>query len=387
MGFPVLLPYQLYMHTEPYRPKKKYQRYRHRGVRPGRTPGTFILSFMDHNGRRRQKTFHGTESEAAKVRRHLLAKIDKIKYGLEPAPEKVPVHITLSQLWEEFYAAKQVLVASGTMAPKSLERYRHSLYALYGYNALLVDTKLEELTTDDLEKFKVSRVSSGYSPVGVNTNIRNLRTLLGFAVKKGYLQHNPFKDAKFIPVRKKDVRFLNDREVTALNLALEGLDMNDEFQKDAKDLVLFYLFSGARASEALWPTFNFSCIQTDSILFPETKGSRSRNIPLLASLRAVLDRRRQINNGPFPFTIYMVYNRVKYVLRTAGIDDASTHTLRKTAGAWYYMATRDIFATSRFLGHSSVNVTEQHYAGLIESLQVRYAQKFEDSLQSFLTAN
>jgi hypothetical protein len=51
------------------------------------------------------------------------------------------------------------------------------------------------------------------------------------------------------------------------------------------------------------------------------------------------------------------------------------------------MATRDIFATSRFLGHSSVNVTEQHYAGLIESLQVRYAQKFEDSLQSFLTAN
>lgn len=48
------------------------------------------------------------------------------------------------------------------------------------------------------------------------------------------------------------------------------------------------------------------------------------------------------------------------------------------------MATRDIFATSRFLGHSSVTVTEQHYAGLIESLRVEYAQQFEDLLGSRL---
>ena len=50
------------------------------------------------------------------------------------------------------------------------------------------------------------------------------------------------------------------------------------------------------------------------------------------------------------------------------------------------MATRDIFATSRFLGHSSVIVTEQHYAGLIQSLQVEYSRKFEDALNSRMIA-
>jgi integrase len=80
----------------------------------------------------------------------------------------------------------------------------------------------------------------------------------------------------------------------------------------------------------------------------------------------------------------MVYNRVKYVFNQAGIKDASTHTLRKTAGAWYYLATRDIFATSRFLGHSSVKVTEKHYAGLIQSLQVEYSAMYESTLNSRL---
>ncbi|MEE9162667.1 MAG: hypothetical protein V3U35_06815, partial [Candidatus Neomarinimicrobiota bacterium] len=45
---------------------------------------------------------------------------------------------------------------------------------------------------------------------------------------------------------------------------------------------------------------------------------------------------------------------------------------------------RDIFATSRFLGHSSVNVTEKHYTGLIQSLQVEYHQKFEETLSGQL---
>ena len=76
----------------------------------------------------------------------------------------------------------------------------------------------------------------------------------------------------------------------------------------------------------------------------------------------------------------MVYSRVGYVFNKAGIKNASTQTLRKTAGAWYYVATRDIFTTSRFLGHSSVKVTEKHYAGLIQSLQVEYSAMYEATL-------
>lgn len=44
------------------------------------------------------------------------------------------------------------------------------------------------------------------------------------------------------------------------------------------------------------------------------------------------------------------------------------------------MATSDIFAASRFLGHSSVKVTESHYVGLIQSLQKEYSARFDDFL-------
>ena len=77
----------------------------------------------------------------------------------------------------------------------------------------------------------------------------------------------------------------------------------------------------------------------------------------------------------------MVYKRVKWLFEQAGIGNASPHTLRKTAGSLFYLATRDIFATSRFLGHSSVNVTEKHYAGLIQSLQVENYRKFEEVIK------
>ena len=51
----------------------------------------------------------------------------------------------------------------------------------------------------------------------------------------------------------------------------------------------------------------------------------------------------------------------------AKISDANLHTLRKTAGALLIQAGVDIYRVSKFLGHSSVKVTEQHYVDLLQS--------------------
>jgi len=147
---------------------------------------------------------------------------------------------------------------------------------------------------------------------------------------------------------------------------------------------LFYLFSGARLSEALFPTFNWSCDGQNSIRFPKTKHGKSRTIPKTETIKAVLESRKHVPGGPFHLNKDQVYKRVKWMFEQAGIKDASPQTLRKTTGAWYYMSTKDIFATSKFLGHSTVVVTEQHYAGLIQSLKVEYSRQFEDTLQANL---
>ena len=74
------------------------KRYRYTGIRPGKTTGTWNIAFRDWRGGRHQKTFHGTETDAAKVRREILVEQDKIRNGLKAPPEAMVKVITLYQL-------------------------------------------------------------------------------------------------------------------------------------------------------------------------------------------------------------------------------------------------------------------------------------------------
>ena len=380
---------------------KSYKKHKYPGVRPGRREGAFVIDYTDHNRARRQVTFKGTEAEANSFRNEILASVNQIERGFKPPPEKLQRPLNLWQLWNKFFEERQLRVRSGSMRWLSLERYRNSVEALFGFRPDLKNKRIDKLDAVDLEGFKVYRKEKGFSSEGINTNLRNLRTILKFAVDRGFLDRSPFLDVPFVSVRKKDVRYLDEEELERLNETLESLDIKDEFQRDARDLIIFYLFTGARTSEILHPSFSWDCIGKDIITFPETKSSKSRVIPIQETVRKLLNDRKGVVGGPF-YTAFnqrpedmddcigwldrhcltrdMVYNRVKSVFDRAQIKHASTHTLRKTAGAWYYMATRDIFATSRFLGHSSVKVTEQHYVGLIQGLQVENAQYFETAL-------
>ena len=270
------------------------------------------------------------------------------------------------------------------MNKRSLERNENSFKALLKYDPTLRGRRIDRIQSTDFEGFKVFRKAMDYSPAGINIDLRCFRTIFNYATKKGYLKSSPLIDVPMVIVQKTDVRFLNDDELIALNDTLGDLDLTDEFQKDARDLVLFYLYSGSRTSEALYPTFTWECDLQNSIRFPQTKWGKSRTIPKLDKVKLVLESRKHIEGGPFHLTRHQVYKRVKFVMKKAKIPDVSTHDLRKTAGAWYYMATHDIFAASKFLGHSNVLVTQDHYAGLIQSLQVEYARLFESALDSRL---
>lgn len=230
----------------------------------------------------------------------------------------------------------------------------------------------------------------GYAAEGRNIDLRKLKTLFNFAVKRDYLTKSPLVDVRLARVPKGDVRFLSDDELSALDKAMSLIDSANAFQRDARDLTIFYLFTGARVSEGLFregvtDTFDWSCVGDKAVTFPSTKAGKSRTIPMVGTVKAVLEGRKHIPGGPFPFDRWQVQKRVRWMLNMAGITyKASPHTLRKTAGAWYYMSTRDIFAASTFLGHSTVIVTQQHYAGLIQSLKVEYSQQFELALQANL---
>ncbi|MFH1851073.1 MAG: tyrosine-type recombinase/integrase [Candidatus Neomarinimicrobiota bacterium] len=370
------------------------------GITPGKRPGTYRIQYYDWNGSHRTKVFNGSLPDAVKLRRSLLAKVDRIKNGLE-APEKKTIIITLGDLWEEFQKEYQLKVDSGSIEPSSFIRYKFSIEALIEYQPALESKSVADIGWKDIEEFKIYRQSKGFAPDGINTNLRNIRTIFNYALSKGILNRNPMHNVLNVKTGRRDVRYLNEDELETISGVIESINLQDPFEKDGRDLALFYLFTGARASEVLYPHFEWSCIGKDSIYFPKTKMSDSRKIPLTDSIRKVLESRTDIIGGPFfhlidqkvtsiddlvncHMTYDMAYKRVKHIFKKASLEDVSLHTLRKTAGAYYYIATRDIFATSRFLGHSSVNVTESHYVGLIQSLQAEYSRQFDQALQNHL---
>ena len=363
----------------------KKKQYRHPGVRPGKKPGTFRIEYYDWDGTRKTKIFQGSETDGARFRRSILVQVDKIKHGLVAPPKSLNMPQTLIELWDSFENEYNMKVKSGSRSGRTLARYRNAIDAILDYSPDLAQKQLKKVTGHDFEGFKIYRKTRGLSGNGINTELRHLRAIYNFAIKRNWLQVNPVKEVEYIKVKKQDVRFINETDMYNLYLTLQALDLTDEYQKDAHDLVLFYLYTGARASEILYPNFNWFCIEQNRIRFPKTKANIERTIPLTENIQTILDSRKHIKGGPFHFDIFKVYNRTSYVFKKANIKDASTHTLRKTAGAYYYVATRDIFATSRFLGHSSVTVTESHYVGLIQSLQTEYSDQFDLTVSEMLS--
>ena len=352
--------------------------YRYTGIRPGKTSGIWYIGYTDWRGVRHQKSFTGSEANAAKLRRYILVEQDKIRNGLQTPPEAPKAVVTLYQLWEAFEADRRLKIDSGSMEEASLARCRNTYNALLEYDPALKSRRLDKIWSTDFEGFKIHRQERGFAAEGVNTNLRGLRTLFNFAVDQGFIDKSPLKGILLVKVPHSDVRYLNEDELRSLYFTLEHLDLSILFQRDGRDLVLFLLYTGSRVGEALFPTFTWANNGQDALHFHQTKTSSARSIPKGEQIKEILEGRKHEAGGPFRFDKYAVYKRVKWVFEQAGIENASPHTLRKTAGSLFYLATRDIFATSRFLGHSSVNVTEKHYAGLIQSLQVENYRAFEE---------
>ncbi|MCP3998818.1 MAG: site-specific integrase, partial [bacterium] len=100
-----------------------------------------------------------------------------------------------------------------------------------------------------------------------------------------------------------------------------------------------------------------------------------RTIPLSASVREILDRELRHVRSPFVFvdehgelyTTPQARNRISRTtlaaMKHAGIEGASFHTLRHTAGAWMVQAGVPLYEVQHVLGHSTPVMT-QRYAHL-----------------------
>jgi integrase len=140
-----------------------------------------------------------------------------------------------------------------------------------------------------------------------------------------------------------------------------------------KPLLIFLLYTGARAGEALWLDWRYVHLGRAQVTFPTTKNGEPRGVPLhprvVAALAALPHREAEVFRRPDG----QPYHRPKAdasdtsagsriatafagACRRAGITDFSPHDCRHTWATWHYQANRDLGALQRLGGWKTVRM-------------------------------
>jgi integrase len=229
---------------------------------------------------------------------------------------------------------------------------------------------LHEITSEVMMEIETRRRNDCVKPATIIRDFQALSALLSHAVDLEWIETNPvpafLKRRQKRGLKKGDPRerYLSEEEETKLLAACAP---------DLATTIALAIDTGLRRNELFsltWPQVDFDrpCIRTTI----ETKSRRERPVPLptrSAQNLAQLSRPQPLGYvliNPDTGTRFREREKgLEKARRKAGIAQLVWHDLRRTAGCrWLQRDGKTMAEVSVLLGHSSVTVTERHYAFL-----------------------
>jgi len=229
-----------------------------------------------------------------------------------------------------------------------------------------------------------NRTETPRKPGGVNRPVSYLRALLSIAYEEAeVIDHHPLAKLKPLKEPKNPCkRFLKEDEYRRLRNTLRG-------REDYLPIFIeLGLHTGLRTNEMLtltWDNINFD-ERTLLVESQYAKSKRTRTVPLNDTIIAMLRewKFRIQRFGPWVFTNpetgnhYVTVKRAwDAAMKKANIKDFVRHDLRRTFGSWLAESGESIYVIKNLLGHSTVQVTEGHYAYLQDESQRNAVTKIE----------
>lgn len=259
-----------------------------------------------------------------------------------------------------------------TLKPKSRKRYGVSFDSLVKHFA---GKHLDEIGSALLGDFERARLKQRVTTSTVRRDLACLSSVFSRAEEWEWISYNPIKP--YIRGRTKaglkegnpKTRWLTVEEEKAL-LAVCSSRM--------QDLVAFAIDTGLRKEEIFSLQLNDVNLKTNELTVREdvSKNGKSRTIPLLPRAREIyLKSKRSKIGRAFVFTTpegqrysektSTLFKALQRASRRAKIPHVGLHDLRRTCGCRllqdYRMSMEEV---ALWLGHSSVRITERHYAFL-----------------------
>ena len=111
------------------------------------------------------------------------------------------------------------------------------------------------------------------------------------------------------------------------------------------------------------------------------KGNKERHVPIRPEAEAALKEQIRLEGRLWPHNPQYFRDYLARACKRAGIPHLSPHTLRHTFATRWLQDGGDIYTLSKILGHSSVSVTERHYAHLLQEDLVKASDRVSLGLE------
>lgn len=173
------------------------------------------------------------------------------------------------------------------------------------------------------------------------------------------LAENPVKRVDKLETQNGRLRFLSHDEADRLIA---------NASKHLKPVIITALETGGRLSEVLGLTWEAVDLDRGLLIFDQrnTKSGKQREIPITPTLAATLRAMPRPIRTDRVFVRYGkpmrdVRTAFELALKGAGLgDDVTFHTLRHTFASWFMMRGGDIYRLQKYLGHSTIGMTERY---------------------------
>jgi integrase len=332
-----------------------------------------------------------TRDEARAEADRLRAAIRSRKYPALPetaAPASAPTALTFRQFAELWHQREGSRLASGP-----IDRYRLKLFndfVLPGTAppVMFGDKPVTGIALGDIEAWRETRRENQLSPVTINHDLKLLRKMLNWGIRKGYLERTPFKIGTEPAIQL-------DRE-TPRNRRFESDDTEQKLLDAAgprlRAVVIALLETACRPGEILslqWK--NVSLERNEIIIAAEKAKTRTaRIIPISSRLRAVLELRQfdplGEKFGPEAFVfgdevgcrVKSIQTAWRSACEAIGLTGFQLRDLRHEAGSRFEEAGIPITYVSKILGHTNLTTTSR-YLNIHRRELHRMMQRFEEA--------
>lgn len=315
----------------------------------------WVIDWTDQNGKRHQEEFEGTYNQAAMLLEKKKERALRLLLGQEIEIKQITLKNALLKYNKQ--------MTTWDYKSETIRRYSvaHKPFVKYCGAANDIST----INIRKIEKYENYRLKS-VKPETYKSDIRMLKATFSWLKKREYILKNPFE--QYIYKRRKENT--KAENVMTIPEILRFLIAALEININSFEIALFFLATGLRGSEISKRNLGWENVSLENKCFSYIPKGKMDDVlvtrDMIPIVRIILKIRAD-RREPEPFNHlrqYMSRHILNPVFERAGLSQFKAHDLRRTAGGHKYLETRDYYEASHFLGHSSVNVTKDHYVNL-----------------------